>query len=306
MSFLLQPISFLFIIFFTYFLKRVGLFKTEHAMIVMKIIMNVTLPAVAVSAFADFNGEFSLLFLSLIALAGALGSFFLMFLFTLGMDKERRVYYVISASGYNVGCYGMPIITAFFPSLGSLVCVVFDLGNCMMMASGNYALASVLLKTDGDDAKVRVSDILKRFFSSVPVDVYLVLLVLCLFGITIPQQVADFISPISAANAFICMFMLGLLFTLPTHRSDWKSTFLVLAFRFGVNGGLALLLFHVLPFTLEVRQILVLAMMCPIGTLSPAFIERCHGDGELASFTNSICTIASIIVMSILAGWVFA
>ncbi len=305
MSFLLQPISFLFIIFLAYFLKCVGVFKKEHAMIIMKIIMNITLPAVAVSAFADFDGDLSLLFLILVGLFGALGSFFLMFLLTRRMEKEKRVYYVISASGYNVACYGLPIITAFFPAAGSLVCIVFDLGNSMMMASGNYALASVLLKTEGEDAKVRALDIVKRFFSSVPVDVYLILLVLCFFGIRIPQQVVDFISPLSVANAFLAMFMLGLLFTLPRQRSDWKSTFHILAFRFGVNAVFAFVLFHVLPFSLEIRQILVLALMCPIGSLSPSFIEKCHGDGELASFTNSVCTIASVIVMTILAGWVF-
>ncbi len=306
MSFLIKPISFLFIIFLTYFLKRVGVFRKEHAMIVMNIIMFVTLPATAVTAFADFNQDLSLLFIVLIGLGGSLGSYFLMFLFTRKMDKGRRSYYVISVSGYNVGCYGLPLIQAFYGATGTIVSIVFDIGNGLMMASGNFALTSTLLKTEGEDSQVSVRELVKRFFCSVPVDVYLILLVLGIFGIAIPQGVVEFISPIAAANAYLAMFMLGLLFTLPRERSDWKGTFHILAFRFGVSGGLAAVLFFLLPFSLEVRQVVVLLLLCPIGSMSPGFIERCHGDGELASFTNSMSTIASLIVMTILAGWIFA
>ncbi len=306
MQFLIKPISFLFIIFLAYFLKQVGIFRKEHAMIVMNIILYVTLPAVAVTAFGDFNQDFSLMFMVLIGLGAALGSYFLMYLFTPKMEKTKRTYYVICASGYNVGCYALPMIQVFYGAFGGLVCIMFDVGNCMMIASGNYAFTSTLLKTEGEDVQVRALDLVKRFFSSVPVDVYLVLLVLSFIGITIPQGVVEFINPISSANAYLAMFMLGLMFTLPRQKSDWKCTFLVLLFRFCVGGGLAAILFFLLPFSIEVRQILVLILLCPFGSLSPGFIERCHGDGELASFTNSINTIASLIIMTILAGWVFA
>ncbi len=305
MGFLIRPISFLFVLFFSYFLKRLGVFRKEHSMIVMKIILNITLPAVAVSAFADFNRDYSLLFLVLIGLGASVGCYFLMFAITRNMEKGKRSFFLISASAYNVGCYGLPVIQAFYGSIGTIVAILFDCGNTIMMASGNYALTSTLLRTEGEETRFRIRDLLKIFFSSVTVDVYLVLLVLGLFGIIIPQSVVTFIDPIAAANPFLAMFMLGLLFTLPRQRSDWKNMLLVLAYRIGVSGGLAALLFFVLPFSLEIRQILILLLLCPIGSVSPGFVEKCHGDGELASFTNSVTTIASLIIMSVLAGWVF-
>ncbi len=306
MSFLLQPISFLFIIFLSYFLKRIGVFKKEHSMILLNIFLDVTLPAVAITAFSSFDGEYSLFLLILIGLLVAMCSYFLMFLFTIKMKKEKRIYYMISVSGLDVGSFGIPVINAFYGNLGAIICVVYDIGNCLMLTSGNYAFTTALLKTEGDDVKVRVGDVLKRFFSSVPTDVYLVLIVLSLFGIYIPQGVVDFINPLASANAFVVMFMLGLLFTLPRNKSDWKGALLVLAFRLGVNGALAVLLFFILPFSLEIRQIVVLMLLCPVGAMSPGFIERCHGDGELAAFTNSLSIIVSLVLMSVLAGVVFA
>ncbi len=304
MSFILQPISYLFIIFLSYFLKRAGVFRREHAMIVMRILLYITLPAITVVTFADFDRDMSLLFLILIGLGASLGSYLLMYVLTPKMETRKRIYYIISVSGFNIGCYGLPIITAFFGSLGSVVCILFDIGNGLMINGGNYAVTSVLLKTDEEDHS-GARDIVKRFFSSVPTDVYLILIVLTLLGISVPHKLADFISPLAQANAFLAMFMLGLLFTLPRHRSDWKSALQILAFRLVVQGGLAILLFFVLPFSLEIRQILVLILLCPIASMSPGFIERCHGDGELASFTNSLSTIVSMILMTLVAGMIF-
>ncbi len=305
MNFLLKPISFLFIIFFTYFLKRVGLFRKEHAMIVLNVIMNVTLPAVAVAAFADFDRDFSLMLLVLLGLGVTLASFFLMYAITPKMEKSKRASYLIGVTGFNIACYGLPVINAFYGSVGTIICVLFDIGNCIMLASGNYAFTSYLLQTDGGGEKLRIRDMVKRFFSSVPTDVYLVLLFLSIFGISIPRVVGDFIAPLADANAFLSMFMLGLLFTLPRQRSDWKITWQILAFRFVFHGAIAALMFYILPFSLEIRRIVVLILLCPMGSMSPAFIEKCHGDGELASFTNSISTICSLILMSLFAGWIF-
>lgn len=303
MDFLIKPCSFLFIIFLTYMLKRAGMFKKELSMIVMKIILNVTLPAVVISAFADLERDISLLLLVILGFGSALGSYFLMYALTKNTRKEKRVYDLIGVSGYNVGCYGMPVISAFFGSIGTITSIMFDIGNSAMMIGGNYAFTSILLHTDGKDTSIRLSDLLKRFFSSAAMITYMAVLVLCIMGISIPQRVADFVNPLSSANAFLSMFMLGLLFTLPGKKEDWKSTFVILAFRFAVGAALAAVMFHILPFSLEIRRIVVLLLLCPMGSVAPAFIERCGGDGELASFTNSMSTLSSLIVMTALAGY---
>lgn len=270
MDFLIKPCSFLFIIFLTYFLKRAGLFKKELSLIVLKILMNCTLPAVVITAFANFERDISMCLLIVLGLAASLGPYLLMYLLTPKMEKGRRVYYMISASGFNVGCYGMPIISAFYGAVGSVVCAMFDIGNSVMMTSGNYAFTSILLKTDGTDVNIRFSDLLKRFFSSVPIDTYLIMFVISMCGVKVPQQVIDFISPLASANAFLAMFMLGLLFTPPRRKSDWKSTLYILAFRYAILVTVSVIMYYVFALFTGNPESCYIAFAMP---------DRCDGSG---------------------------
>ena len=298
MSFLLKPISFIFIIFFTWFLKKQGLFKKELALTVLKIIMNLTLPATVVTVFASFENKFSLLWLSLVGLAVSIIAYFVTFFLTKGKPKELRTYYMINMSGCNIGCYGLPVLQAFHGTFGALLCIMFDLGNSVMMSSGNYAFTSLLLHTDGDDSRVTVGAVLKRLFSSVPLDCYIILLVLSLCGFSVPQIAVDFVTPIASANAFLSMFMLGLLFSPIPNRTYVRHTVRVLIARYLFMTIAAVVCYHVLPLDQEVRRILCVLLFCPIGSFAPAFIEKCHGDGEMAAFTNSVSIILSLIIMT--------
>lgn len=300
MDFLIKPCSFLCIIFFTYFLKKVGVLKKEYAMIVLKILMNVTLPATVVTVFGSFQRNVSLCSLVVLGLCVSLGPFLLMYLLTRKMDKGKSAYYMICSSGFNIGCYGLPIIQAFYGATGAMISILFDIGNAIMMTSGNFAFTTALLKTE--EEKIKVSTLFKKFFSSVPVDTYLILFVACMAGFRVPAIVVEFVSPIAAANAFLAMFMLGLLFEPGTKLEHWIHAIRVLLFRYGIGIAVAILCFCFFPFSLEIRKILVLLLLCPIGAMAPGFVEKCGGDGRLAAFTNSLSTVVSLILMTALVG----
>lgn len=300
MAFLLKPLSFLFIIFFTYFLKKQGIFKKEYALIVLAIIMNMTLPATIITVFSTFERDFSLLWLAVIGLAVSVIPFFGAWFFTRRKTKEERAYYMICISGSNIGCYGLPVIQAFYGTFGALVCIMLDIGNAMMMTSGNYAFTSLMLHTDGDGERVTAGAVIKRFFSSVPVDCYIILFLLSVCNVRIPQVVLDFVSPLAAANAFLAMFMLGLLFSPGRDGTYIHYTAIIVPIRYAIMAAAAFLCYRFLPFDLEVRQVLCVLLFCPIGAFAPAFIEKCHGDGEMAAFTNSVSTILSLIIMTTL------
>ena len=302
MLYLIRPASFLFIMFAAFFMKEAGLFKKDLSLILLKIIMNVTLPAVIIASFGSRQMDLSACLLIPIGLLGALVPYLIMYILTGRSEKEERICYMISASGFNIGCYGMPIISAFFGPATVTSIALFDLGNSLMMTSGNYAFTSVLLKTDENEMPIRVSDLLRRFFSSVPIWCYLIMLLLQFGHILLPETLLDFISPMANANAFLSMFLLGLLFSPPREKSDFRAAVHILGFRFAFLGAAAFLLYHVLPVSLELRQIVVLLLLCPIGAMAPAFVEKCHGDGEAAAFVNSVSTVSSLILMTFLAG----
>ena len=277
------------------------MFKKELSLTILAIIMNLTLPATVITVFATFEREnFSLLLLSLVSLIVTIAAYFLAFFLTRGKPKELRTYYMINSSGFNIGCFGLPVIQGFFGAFGALLCVMFDIGNTFMMSSGNYAFTSLLLHTDGDDSRITVGTVLKRLFISAPLDCYIILIILALFGISVPQTVADFVTPIANANAFLSMFMLGLLFS-PKYNKDYlRHTVRALTARYLFMTAAAVICYHVLPLDRDVRQILCILLFCPIGSFAPAFIEKCHGDGEMAAFTNSVSIILSLIIMTAL------
>ncbi len=298
MQFLLKPLAFIFIIFFTCFLKSRGLFKKELALIVLKIIMNLTLPASVITAFASFEGRFSLLLLSVVGLVVTIGPYFATYVLTKKKAKEERVYYMINMSGFNIGCYGLPVVQSFYGEFGALLCIMFDLGNSVMMSSGNYAFTSLLLHTDEDGTRVTAGAVLKRLFSSVPLDCYVILTILSLCGFSVPRIAVDFIAPLANANAFLSMFMLGLLFSPKPNAVYLRHTAQILAARYLLMTAAAFLCYHILPLDIEVRRILCVLLFCPIGSFAPAFIEKCHGDGEMAAFTNSVSIIFSLVIMT--------
>ena len=299
-SFLLKPISFLFIILFTWFLKRLGLFHKSLALVVLAILMNITLPATVITVFGNYGFDKTMLWLTFVGVAASMTPYFLTYFFSRRLPREKRIFYMISMSGFNIGCYGLPILQALFGPLGAMSCIMFDMGNTVMMSSGNYAFTSLLLPTEGEE-KVTVGKMIRRFFSSVPLLCYIVLIILSLCGIRFTGTLVDFVTPMANANAFLAMFMLGLLFSPPAKRSDWKDTVLVLVFRYAFLSAVAFLCWKYLPVPQNIRDLLVVILFCPIGSFAPAFIEKCHGDGELASFANSVSTILSLVIMTALS-----
>lgn len=299
----MKPIGFLFIMFVAYVLKRIGLAKKEQAMFLLKILTHVTLPAVAITAFSSLECNLSLLWLTLIGFIATFGPYMCMMFISKNRSRVDRVTDLFSVSGYNVGCYGIPLIQGIYGISSAAYCVMFDVGNAIMVLSGNTSITTTLLPMDGEETHISAGTIIKKFFKSFSLDVYLVLLVLYIFNIHIPEAIPTFLSPIANANAFLAMFMLGLLFTPPKNKGQWGRAFRIVIFRNVVSVIIALICFYLLPLPLEVRRILILLLMCPIGAMSPGFIEQCHGDSELAAFINSVSTIISLIIMSVLVGY---
>ena len=71
----------------------------------------------------------------------------------------------------------------------------------------------------------------------------------------------------------------------------------ILAIRYGLATVLALVCYFLLPFTLEVRQALVILVFSPIGSAVPPLTAELKGDVGLSSAINSIAIVISIVVI---------
>ncbi len=299
MSILIRPLSFLFIIFGGYALKRVGLFGKNDYRIITSLVINVTLPAAVVTAFG--GAEVSPALLWIVAL-GFVCSFLPMpisYLLTRGQSQERRIFRMLNASGYNIGCFAMPFVQGYFGAQGAMIACMFDTGNAMMVTGGSYTIVSTLFHTSGAQ-KESAWTIAKKFLTSTPFVTYVLMLALTIAGVRIPESVLTFVSPISSANAFLAMLMLGMMFEPVRDRTYLRDTAQLLLWRIVLCGAFSAALYWLTPFELEVRQVLAIVAFAPLSALGPVYTERCRGNTGLASFVNSMASFVSLAAMTIL------
>lgn len=300
MSYLLKPMSYVLVIILGYLLKRAGFFGKRDHQIVSKIVVNITLPCAFVQGFYGFERDTSMFFLSLIGLLCAFLPVIYMYLTSKGKDTKLRAYRMVNISGYNIGCFSLPLVEVFFGGSGVVTSCMFDAGNAVMMTSGAYAVTSTLLKTGGK--KETIGDILLKFFKSIPFDTYVVLFTLMAFNIPIPDAVFTLTKPAGQANGFLSMLMIGLMFEPAGDRALLRETARQMVCRYVFAAlSAAACYFLLTPYSLAIRQTLAVLCFAPVGSLAPINTERCGGDVALASFTNSVSIAISLVCMMALS-----
>lgn len=174
---------------------------------------------------------------------------------------------------------------------------MFDAGNSVFVTGGSYAMTNSMLRLENDHSVLKV---IKRLFSSVPFVTYLILMILASFGISIPKQPLEFLSPIASANAFLSMFMIGLMLEFVLPKEDIMLAIRAVVTRFVFALIFSSVLYFVLPLDEEIKKALTMIAFAPASALCPVFTEKAGGDPVLSSFTNSVTVMISIVMMVVL------
>ena len=211
MSYLAKPISYVLVIILGYALKRVGFLEKRDQQTLSKVMFNITLPCTIIQGFSGFERDTSLFWLVGFGFVGALLPMLLMYLTTRGVETKLRAYRMLNIGGYNVGCFSLPLLEAFFGSACVVPAFMFDTGNAVMMTGGSYAMTSTLLGT-GAETRESVKDILLKFLKSLPFDTYMIMFTMILLNVELPQALFTLTKPAGQANGFLAMMIIGLLF----------------------------------------------------------------------------------------------
>lgn len=296
MSYMMKPLSYVLVIALGYLLKRAGFFGREDHRVISRIMMNITLPCAIIQGFDGFTRDARLFLIVGIGFACALLPMLLMYLGTRGVQTPLRAYRMLNIGGYNIGCFSLPLVQAFFGGTGVVAACMFDTGNAVMMTGGSYAMTSTLLGAGGE-TRESAKDILLKFLKSVPFDAYMLLFAMMALNIPIPDAVFELTRPAGQANGFIAMLMIGMLFEPAADRRLLCETARELALRYAFAAVSALACYALAPFDLPVRQTLAVLCFAPLSSLAPIYTDRCHGDAALASFTNSMSIAVSLVCM---------
>ena len=275
-------------------LRAAGLVDDKAGAHIKTILLNITLPAAIITNFSKIESiggpMASLVLLGIAAnvvmiVAGAI----------LSRKKHtaERAFYMNCFPAYNIGTFCLPFIQSFLPPLGAVAACLFDAGNSIMCTGGTYSINAGYLS----EAKKGIDPhtTLKRLFTSAPLVTYLVMLALSLLRIRIGEPVVTLLSPAAAANPFLAMLMIGLLFRIEFKRTYFASIFVSLLARHVSAILLSLFYYFVLPFDLAIRQALVLVTFGPMSVIAPVFTGLCGGDEGKASAANSISIVLSVV-----------
>lgn len=295
-SVLLKASAYIFIIVLGYALKRAHFFSPTDYKLIMKIALNITMPAAVITNFASYGFSTSLLYVTLLALGCNLIMWGLGFVFSIKKGRDVRVLYTLNFPGYNIGSFTMPYVQGFLGALGVVVTCLFDAGNAIMCTGGSYALTS---RAAGTGEKPRLSHTLKKLFST-PFCTYVLMLILAIAGVSIPSFILPITTTIGNANGFMAMLMVGTMFEFNPDPAFLKQSATILCARYAMAACFSALFYFVLPFSLEIRQVLAIIAFAPCSAMSPAFTQKMEGNGALSSFTGSVSILISVVVMTTL------
>ena len=325
MSAIVQPVTLLLIILAGYLFKRRGLFAERDYRVIQAAEFNLILPGAIVYSFATNPHDMSLLWLSAFAFVIAFVPPLLIFLATRRRPVADRTFVMLNGSGFNVGCFCFPVATAFLGTAAVVPAAMFDIGNCVMVAAGTNVLTQTLLHiqpgrtlaeqhagdaptmpyerpTDPDARRLArralLRTIAKGFFGSVPFDTYLLMIVLMLANVPIPGLVASIAQPLSNANAFCSMLMVGMLMDLPASRRDVRDVLEVVAWRVPFAIAFALLAWFALPFDPMIRETVVICCLAPTAVFSTLFTDKVLGNARLAGFTLALTAVIALFTMT--------
>lgn len=300
MTYMLKPMGYVAVIVLSFLLKRAGFFAEGDRKVLSRIMINITLPCAIVQAFSELTVGSEMFMIAGIGFLCALLPIVFMYLTTGGVPKYLRAYRMINIGGYNIGCFSVPLLSAFFGSAGVAYACLFDIGNAIVMTGGAYAVTSTLLKTGGDK-KEGPKEILIKFLMSAPFDTYLLLLGLSVLGVKLPQALFTITQPAGQANGFLAMFIIGLMFEPSGSPAQLREAARELGLRYGISVLFALCIYFLTPFDLIVRQVLAVVCFAPLSSLAPVYTDQCHSDTALAGFTNSVSIAVSLVVMLVMS-----
>ncbi|MEG2087517.1 MAG: AEC family transporter [Angelakisella sp.] len=293
---LLKSFSFILLIAIGYFWRSRKVFGDRDYQVLTRVVMNITLPAAIITGFAGLTVSAALLLVMLLGLLCNIALLALGWFVTRGKPNAHRAFVMMNYAGYNIGAFAIPFLQVFLGPAGVVTACMFDAGNAMLCTGGSYAITSAITSPDGE--KFRLRPLFKKLFSSVTFDVYLVVMLAALLGVTTPDWLLRLLAPASAANAGVAMLMIGLMFRWSPKPGYLRAAVGTVAIRTLFGAAVAVLVCLFAPFSNEGKQVVSILLFAPISIISTAYTEQCGGDAGLAGFTNSLSIVVSIVIIT--------
>lgn len=287
---------FLLYILIGYLLKKIKLLNKEDAQVLATIIMNITLPCLFFSSANGLKLDFNFLIFMFL---GCLANVLLMVAGFIVSYKENRLMqgtYMIACSGYDVGNFILPFVSVFFPRLGVMYLCSFNITNVIISMGVTYAIASYYVY---HQSQMGIKTFFKNLFSSVSFDVYILIIIISCFHITVPESIIKVTSSIGSVNSFLVMTMIGLKLELNIKKSDIKQLIQILVIRF-LGAVILSAITYSLSIPILAKHILTITYFAPLVSVSSVYTKKLGYDGDIVVNANLISIIISMFMTTLI------
>ena len=293
---LTQTIVYVILLFAGYGFKKAGIFKVEDTDFLKKVILYLTMPAMAVNGLKDLELQPSFLWCFLVGFGTSTILMLVGMAVTRRKSPEERVMYLFNFNTYNIGNFAIPFLTGLISTEGFAALCLFDIGVAIYLYGIDYSLAEAV---KGGKGSFSLKFLLKKIFTSPITDMYLLMILLAALHLRLPDPILKLASVVGNANAFLAMLSIGILFELNLEKKNLWDMVKFFVLRYGtillIMAGVILFI----PFSQDIRQAICVLLMAPVASIAPLLTMNAGGDGAKAAQINSVSILIGIAGMMV-------
>ena len=293
---LTQTIVYVVLLFAGYGFKKAGIFKVEDTDFLKKVILYLTMPAMAVNGLKDLELQPSFLWCFLVGFGTSTILMLVGMAVTRRKSPEERVMYLFNFNTYNIGNFAIPFLTGLISTEGFAALCLFDIGVAIYLYGIDYSLAEAV---KGGKGSFSLKFLLKKIFTSPITDMYLLMILLAALHLRLPDPILKLASVMGNANAFLAMLSIGILFELNLEKKNLRDMVKFFVLRYGtillIMAGVILFI----PFSQDIRQAICVLLMAPVASIAPLLTMNAGGDGAKAAQINSVSILIGIAGMMV-------
>ncbi|MDC3414054.1 AEC family transporter [Aquibacillus sp. 3ASR75-11] len=281
-----------------YILKRTNILKEHDGEGLARIIFNITLPALIITAFHDIEIDISLFLLVIIGIFYGIFAAFLSLYFFRKENRTTKGMLSMMLPGFNIGLFAYPLVEGIWGDEGIKYFGMLDVGNAFIVFGLIYIIGGFY---SADNVKMNVKYVVGTMAKSIPLMTYMVVFLLNIFGFSLPKLVLQTSSIISNANMPMSLLLLGIYlnFTFDETYARLIRKFLTIRYVVGLSVGLIFYVF--LPVEDMIKNTLLIGLILPVATsVLPYSIEF----GYNPKFAGMVSNIT--LVISFLFIWAMA
>ncbi len=294
---LIRAFGFILIITLGYIFKKSGIITISESKVISKIIMNITLPAALASGFQGVVINSTLVSIIFLGLITNIIMLFVGFFVSKRKGTVDKVFYMINSSGYNIGNFTIPFAQAFFPSATIAYLCMFDIGNGIMCLGVSFAIVSSIVSKG---SKFSLKNFINILFSSPSFVTYMIMFIITSLKIYLPDGAYSIIKLFANANTFLAMFLIGIVFEINMDWDNAKKILKVIFIRYIGAFIFGAVIFYILPYDIDIKKILIMAVFSPILSIAPIYCQRLGANYSLSGVINSLCIPISLVAMTVI------